>query len=242
MPSPYSPDPAAQALSSLTYSQTENVSTPTTLALVAQASANFVGSNKRNTIDHYLSFNPLAIAQVSTFTFTCSAPTAADVLKTVVTDGSASPKTRELDYILQAGDTPADIVEILLAMLNMNPYLSASTESLASPYLITVNSVIPGQAHTVEVTETGTSMTISPTTIATPASGVPNYGKIFTTNITASVSPVSTSSPDAYFQVNVDMQPFDGAQPVPASTSGIIALAPLKHSRTIKALRAARGV
>lgn len=234
----YSPDASAQAVSSITYNQTAATSTPTTLPLTAQASINFAGSNKRNTIDHYISFNPAAIAQVSTFTVAATSPTAGDTVIITVTDGSVAPKTRVLQYTIQSGDTLADVVEILLALININPYLYASTASVASPYTITVNSVIPGQAHTIAVTETGTSMTISATTVATAASGVVNYGKIFTTDINASVS----SDNDAYFQVGVNMQSFDGAQPTAASSAGVIALAPQKHALTIKALRAARGV
>lgn len=236
MPS-YSPDASAQAVSSITYGQTETTSTSTTLPLTAQASANFVGSNKRNTVDHYLSFNPSAVAQVSTFTVAATAPTAGDTIVVAATDGSGSPKTRQFQYTVQAGDTLADLVEILLALININPYLYASTDSVASPYTITVNSVVPGQAHTIAVTETGTSLTISSTTVATAASGTPNYGKVFTTNINASVS----GDADAYFQVGVDFQSFDGAQPVAASSSGVIALSPQKHAKSIKALRAARG-
>lgn len=237
----YSPDASAQAVSSISYNQTAVTSTSTTLPLTSQASVNFVGSNKRNTVDHYLSFNPLAIAQVSTFTFACTAPTAGDTVIITVTDGSGAPKTRVLQYTVQTGDTHADIVEILLALININPYLFASTASVASPYTIEVDSVVPGQAHTIAVAETGTSMTISATTIATAASGVVNYGKIFTTNVNASVSSVSDTNPDAYFQVGVDMQSFNGAQPTAASSGGLITLAPQKHALSLKALRAARG-
>ena len=233
----YSPDASAQAVSSIAYNQTATTSTPTTLPLTAQASVNFAGSNKRNTIDHYLSFNPSAIAQVSTFTVAASAPTAGDTVIVTATDGSASPKTRVLQYTVQSGDSLADVIEILLSLININPYLYAYTASTATPYTITVDSVIPGQAHTIAVTETGTSLTISSTTVATAASGTANYGKIFTTNINASVS----TDTDAYFQVGVDMQSFDGAQPTAASSAGLITLAPQKHALTIKALRAARG-
>lgn len=237
MPS-YSPDASAQVVSSITYNQTASTSTPTTLPLTAQASINFAGSNKRNRVDHYISFNPAAIAQVSTFTVAGDPPTAGDTVIITATDGSSSPKTRVLQYTVQSGDSLADVIEILLSLININPYLYASTASVASPYTITVNSVIPGQAHTIAVTETGTSMTISATTVATAASGVVNYGKIFTTDINASVS----SDNDAYFQVGVNMQSFDGAQPTAASSAGVIALAPVKHALTLKALRAARGV
>jgi len=237
MPS-YSPEASAQAVSSITYGQTATTSTPTTLPLTAQTSVNFVGSNKRNTVDHYLSFNPSAIAQVSTFTIAATSPTAGDTVIVSATDGSGSPKTRELTYTVQSGDSLADVIEIVLALINLNPYLYASTASVASPYTITVTSVVPGQAHTIAVTETGTSFTISSTTVATAASGVPNYGKIFTTNINAGVS----GDADAYFQVSVDFQSFDGAQPTAASASGVVTLAPAKHAKSIKALRAARGV
>jgi hypothetical protein len=237
----YSPDAAAQAVSSITYGQTASTSTPTTLPLTSQASVNFVGSNKRNTVDHYLSFNPAAIAQISTFTVAATSPTAGDTVIVTVTDASAAPKTRILTYTVQSGDTLADVIEILLALITLNPYVYASTASVASPYTISVTSVIPGQGHTIAVTETGTSLTISATTIATAASGVVNYGKIFTTDINASVSAVSDSNPDAYFQVGVDLQSFDGAQPTAASSSGLITLAPTKHAKSIKALRAARG-
>jgi hypothetical protein len=234
----YSPDATAQAVSSITYDQTAATVTPTTLPLTAQATVNFVGSTRRNTVEHYLSFNPAAVAQVSTFTFAASSPTAGDTVVVTATDGSAAPKTRVLEYTVQSGDTVADVLEILLALININPYMYASTPSVASPYTILVNSVIPGQAHTIAVTETGTSMTIASTTISTAASGVVNYGKIFTTNINASVS----SDTDAFFQVSVDMQSFDGAQPTAATSAGVITLAPQKHALTIKALRAARGV
>jgi len=183
MPS-YSPDAAAQAVSSITYGQTATTLTNTTLPC------------------------------------------------------SGSPKTRVVQYTVQTGDSIADIIEIVLALININPYLYASTASVASPYTINVTSVIPGQAHTIALTETGTSLTISSTTVPTAASGVPNYGKIFTTNINASVS----GDTDAYFQVSVDFQSFDGAQPTAASASGVVNLAPAKHANSIKALRAARGV
>lgn len=233
----YSPDASAQAVSSITYGQTATTSTPTTLPLAAQTSVNFVGSNKRNTVDHYLSFDPNAVAQVSTFTIAATSPTAGDTVDITVTDGSGSPKTRVLQYTVQSGDTIADVVEIVLALININPYFYASTASTSSPYTITTTSVVPGQAHTIAVTETGTSLTISSTTVATAASGTPNYGKIFTTNINASVS----GDTDAYFQVAVDFQSFDGAQPTAASSSGVISLSPQKHAKSIKALRAARG-
>lgn len=234
----YSPDASAQAVSSITYNQTAATSTPTTLPLTAQASINFAGSNKRNTIDHYISFNPLAVAQVSTFTVAATSPTAGDTVVITVTDGSVAPKTRVLQYTVQSGDTLADVIELILALININPYLYASTASVASPYTISVNSVVPGQAHTIAVIETGTSLTVSATTIETAASGTVNYGKIFTTDINASVS----SDVDAYFQVGVTMQSFDGAQPTAASSAGVITLAPTKHALTFKALRAARGV
>lgn len=234
----YSPDASAQAVSSITYDQTAITSTPTTLPLTAQAGINFVGSNKINKVDHYLSFNPAAIAQVSTLTIAATAPTAGDTVVVTVTDGSVAPKTRVLQYTVQSGDTLADVVEILLALININPYLYASTASVASPYIITTTSAIPGQAHTIAVIETGTSMTISATTVATAASGTVNYGKIFTTNISASLS----TDTDARFQVGVDLQSFDGAQPTAASSSGLIVLAPTKHALSLKALRAARGV
>ena len=146
-----------------------------------------------------------------------------------------------MQYTVQAGDTLADVIEILLALININPYLYASTASVATPYTIAVNSAIPGQSHTVGVTRVGTSLTVSATTIATVASGVANYGKIFTANLSASVSDVSSTSPDAFFQVGIDLQPFDGAQPTATSSSGLITFAPQKHAKSIKALRAARG-
>ena len=238
----YSPDASAQAVSSITYDQTAATSTPTTLPLTAQTSVNFLGSNKINTVDHYLSFNPAAVAQLSTFTVAATSPTSGDTIVITATDGSVSPKTRVFQYTFQSGDTLADAIEILLALININPYLYASTASVASPYLINVSSVIPGQSHTIAVTETGTSLTISSTTVSTAASGTVNYGKIFTTNVVASVSDVTSTNPDAFFQVGMNLQPFDGAQPTAASSAGLVTLAPQKHALTLKALRAARGV
>lgn len=233
----YSPDASAQAVSSLTYNQTATTSTPTTLPLTTQASINFAGSTKRNTVDYYLSFNPSAIAQHSTFTIAATSPTAGDTISITTVDGSASPKTRVFGYTVQSGDTLADVVEIVLALININPYLYASTASTTTPYTIDVKSVIPGQAHTVTVTETGTSLTISSTTVSVAASGTANYGKIFTANLNAGVS----ADTDAFFQLAIDLQSFDGAQPTAAASGGVIAFAPSKHTTSIKALRAARG-
>lgn len=233
----YSPDASAQAVSSLTYSQTATTSTPTVLPLTTQTGINFAGSTKRNTVDYYLSFNPSAVAQESTFTLAATSPTAGDTIQITATDGSVSPKTRVFTYTVQAGDTLADVVEIVLSLINVNPYLYASTESTGTPYTISVKSVIPGQGHTIAVSETGTSLTVSAITVATPASGTVNYGKIFTANLNAGVS----TDTDAYFQLSVDLQPFDGAQPTAASSSGVINLASQKHALTFKALRAARG-
>ena len=233
----YSPDASAQAVSALVYNQTAATSTPTTLPLTTQSSINFAGSAKRNTVDYYLSFNPAAVAQESTFTIAATSPTAGDTISITATDGSVSPKIRVLGYTIQAGDTLADVVEMVLALININPYLYASTASLASPYTVSVKSVIPGQAHTIALTETGTSLTISATTVAIAASGTANYGKIFTANLDAGVS----TDADAYFQLSVDLQSFDGAQPTAASSAGVVALASQKHALTFKALRAARG-
>jgi hypothetical protein len=234
----YSPDASAQAVSSLVYNQTATTSTPTTLPLTTQTSINFAGSAKRNTVDYYLSFNPSAVAQESTFTIAATSPTAGDTITITATDGSASPKTRVLAYTVQAGDTLADLVEIVLALININPYLYASTSSSGTPYTISAKSVIPGQAHTIAVAETGTSLTVGSVTVATAASGTVNYGKIFTANLNAGVS----SDTDAYFQLSVDLQSFDGAQPTATSSSGVVSLASQKHALTFKALRAARGV
>lgn len=233
----YSPDASAQAVSALVYNQTAATSTPTTLPLTTQSSINFAGSTKRNTVDYYLSFNPAAVAQRSIFTIAATTPTAGDVVQITATDGSSSPKTRVLMYTVQAGDTLADIVEIVLALININPYLYAETSSSGTPYTITVHSVIPGQAHTIAATETGTSLTIGATTVTVPASGTPNYGKIFTANLDAGVS----TDIDAYFQLSVNLQSFDGAQPTATSSAGVVALASQKHALTFKALRAARG-
>lgn len=233
----YSPDAAAQAVSSLIYNQTATTSTPTTLPLTSQASINFAGSNKRNTVDYYLSFNPSAVAQHSTFTIAATSPTPGDTISITALDGSASPKTRVFGYTVQSGDTLADVVEIVLALININPYLYASTSSSSTPYTIDVKSVIPGQGHTIGVTETGTSLTISSTTVSVAASGTANYGKIFTANLNAGVS----GDTDAFFQLAIDLQSFDGAQPTAAASGGLISFAPSKHTTSIKALRAARG-
>ena len=234
----YSPEPSAQAVSSLAYTQTTTAVVATTLPLVPQAKSNFVGASKQNSVEYYLSFNPLAIAQVSTLTVTATSPTAADTIVVTFTDGSIAPKTRVLQYTVQAGDSAADVIEILLALINMSPYAFASTVSTTSPFAIVVNSVVPGQAHTIAVTKVGTSLTVSATAIATPASGVVNYGKIFVADLNVSTSTDS----DAYFQVGVTLQSFDGAQPVATSSSGVVSFAPQKHAKSIKALRIARGV
>lgn len=230
---PFTPDASAQNSSSISYGKEAIVSTPTELPLVAGYSGNYSGSNKQSVIDYSLSFDPTAIAKKSTFTLTAASPTAADTVTITLTDGSASPKTKKYIYEIQAGDTEAEIATGVAALANTNPFVNVTANTTASPAVITVQGVIPGQDYTLAIAETGTSVTLSSITTVNAAVGTPAFGKIYSISVDVSVSD------DKFIQFKPTLKSYDGAAvPVLLQT---LPLPDYKHQLSLKALQALRG-
>lgn len=230
---PFTPDAPAQNTSSISYGREEVVSTPTELPLVAGYVGNYAGSSKKSTVEYNLSFDPTAIAKKSTFTLAAASPTAADTVTITFTDGSASPKLKKYIYEIQTGDTEAEIASGLAALANTNPFVTVTANTTASPAVITVQGVIPGQDYTLAIAETGTSVTLSSITTVNAAVGTPAFGKIYEISIDVSVST------DKFIQFKPTLKSYDGAAvPVLLQT---LPLPDYKHQLSLPAIQALRG-
>lgn len=230
---PFIPDSSAQDASSISYGKDAVVTTTTVLPLVAGYSGNYAGSSKQSVVDYNLSFDPAAVAKKQTFTLSAASPTAADTVTISFTDGSAAPKLKKYIYEIVAGDTEAEIATGLAALASTNPFITVSADTTASPAVITVTVLVPGQTSTLAVAKTGTSVTLGSITTVTAAAGTPAYGKVFSVAIDVSVSP------DGFLQFKPTLKSFDGA-----ASPALLQTLPLpdyKHQLSLKAIQALRG-
>jgi phage tail sheath gpL-like len=144
------------------------------------------------TIDWFLSLDPTAIAQVSTVTI--SAGTLNDEYALTVTSGGSAS---EYMHKQVAGDTATTIASFLATLINTNP----NVQAVSAGAVITVTSLIPGQAFTLANTDSTTPANVVIAT-TTANAGTAINRKIAEANVVFSASttgfPVITLSGQWY--------------------------------------------
>jgi hypothetical protein len=219
------PDPSGQKASTIAFDKVTTLTTPTTLTTELRLQAN--SDPNKIVLEFWAGLDPLAVRKSDSFTLTSATPTLGDTVTVSVTVGAAQ---EDYTYVVETGDTQAIVIANLMAVANTDSNVIFTSVG----NVITATSAIAGQAYTLAVARTGTSITLGSVTVITANAGTAAHGKI------AELEFRGEASTDGFFAFPSSVRLYNGAvSPVLQTTLNNAAI---KHILSIGAIQALRGL